>query len=82
MYIYSIQNSLHIMHIGARGTIINHYHQSFLSECLSADIMLSVCSFNFITFTVQDMILFYSELSFKWPYWPKNYLLTILLLYK
>ena len=70
------------MHIGARGTIINHYHQSFLSECLSADIMLSVCSFNFITFSVQDMILFYSELSFKWPYWPKNdvektfYLLT------
>ena len=48
------------------------YHQSFLSQCLNADILLSVWSFYFITFTVQDIILFQSELSFKWPYWPKN----------
>ena len=44
------------------------YQQSFSSQCLSADILLSVWSFYLITFTVQDIILFWSELSFKWPY--------------
>ena len=46
--------------------------------------MLSFCTFYLITFTVQDIILLsYSELSFKWPNWPKNdvkkifYLLTV-----
>ena len=54
MYIYSMQNSLHILMPEA----LSCYHQSFLSQCLSADILLSVWFFYFITFTIQDIILY------------------------
>ena len=51
IYIYSIQNLLHI-----DAMALSCYHQSFLSECISADILLSVWSFYSITFTVQNIL--------------------------